>query len=69
MGIKYEIIQNGESTVHSEGFNDSALCGHDLAGDDNEGWELAEETTKKINCEYCIWLIEIAKSQKKRTDY
>lgn len=66
MGIKYEIIQYGISTVHSEGIGDSSLCAHDLSGDDVEGWEMAEQTNKKINCDKCIMLIEIAKSQKKR---
>ena len=40
---------------------DMSLCFHDLAGDEELGWDTAEKTKDKIDCPDCIKIIKYCK--------
>jgi len=59
--LKYN---DGTEIVHFVGVGqkDFALCGQDLAGDDEMGWSSSTETKLKVNCKNCIEIVEYCKS-------
>jgi len=67
MAIRYLIIERDARIVHflNSGQSDVALCGQDLAGDSELGWEAAEQTKEKVNCKDCIRIVEHCKKIKR----
>lgn len=68
MADHYKVTDHdGTTIIHCDGPiqpGDVALCGQDLCGDSHLGWEMAEETNKKINCKHCIRIIKMCKEVK-----
>ena len=59
------IHRNGTKVVHLDspinGGGDTALCGHDLIGDGDLGWETLDKTSQKVNCQNCIKIVRFCK--------
>ena len=70
MAYKQELTyRDGTKEIHftSSGEMDRALCGQDLAGDtadwiEGGGYDQAQQTMKKVDCKYCIEVVEYCKS-------
>jgi hypothetical protein len=66
---KYQLkYKTGETVVHLENpiqrGGDYAICGQDLLGDESMGWFQAQITSKKVNCNHCLTILNACKNFK-----